>query len=80
MEVEKICMLLSTLLEDLSIPKNVRFAVQKAKEKLESSGEESVKVSAAIYLLDEISNDINLPMHGRTMIWNVLSELEASKN
>lgn len=72
---------LDQLLADTSVPRNVRAAIAKAKEKLQAPNEpENVRVSGAIYALDEVSNDINLPMHGRTMIWNILSELEAMKS
>jgi hypothetical protein len=36
-------------------------------------------MSSAIYDLDSVSNDINLPMHARTLVWNLLSELERLK-
>ena len=38
-----------------------------------------MKVSSVQYLLDEISNDRNLPMHARTIIWNIASDLETIK-
>ncbi|MEK6821351.1 MAG: UPF0147 family protein [archaeon] len=40
---------------------------------------EDVAFSRAIYLLDDVSNDINLPPHSRTDIWTIISELEALK-
>ena len=76
----KIVSFLDELLQDTSIPRNVRTNIARAKESLEKDQDEAQAVSGAIYALDEISNDINLPMHGRTMIWNVLSELEGLKN
>ena len=74
----KIVSFLDQLLGDTSIPKNVRFAIANARDRLTKEGEEA-GVASAIYALDEVSNDINLPMHARTMIWNILSELEAMK-
>ena len=71
---------LDQLLADTSVPRNVRAAIARAKEKLAAKEPDNMRVSGAIYALDEVSNDINLPMHGRTMIWNILSELEAMKN
>ncbi len=78
--IEQISAFLDQLLEDTSVPKNVRAAIGRAKEKLLNSVDDGTGVSAAIYSLDEVSNDINLPMHARTMIWNILSELELLKN
>ena len=74
----KIVSFLDQLLGDTSIPKNVRMAIANAKGRLQKDGADA-GVAAAIYALDEVSNDINLPMHARTIIWNVLSELEAMK-
>ena len=30
-----------------------------------------------MYILDDISNDINMPTHARTEIWQIISELES---
>ncbi len=70
---------LEELLGDTSVPRNVRAAIARAKEKLQAKEAPSQCISGAIYALDEVSNDINLPMHARTMIWNMLSELEAMR-
>ena len=78
-ELQKILLLLDSLLQDTSIPRNVRASITRAKESVEQNEDYAQAVSGAIYALDEVSNDINLPMHGRTMIWNILSELEALK-
>ncbi|MEM4254942.1 MAG: UPF0147 family protein [Candidatus Norongarragalinales archaeon] len=78
-ELQKLIPLLDGLLQDTSIPRNVRTNISLAKERLEKEEDIATAVSGAIYALDEISNDINLPMHGRTMVWNLLSELEALK-
>lgn len=78
-EVSQLIPLLDSLLQDTSIPRNVRTNIALAKERLGTEEDFATAVSGAIYALDEISNDINLPMHGRTMIWNLLSELEAIK-
>ncbi|MCL5679858.1 MAG: UPF0147 family protein [Candidatus Marsarchaeota archaeon] len=68
------------LLGDTSVPKNVRNAVSEAKTKLNEEGDFTVRASSAIYNLDSVSNDINLPPQARTMIWGVLSILESIKD
>ncbi len=68
------------LISDTSVPKNVRRAIAQARNELNSTGEYVVRVSSAIYNLDEVSNDINLPQQARTMIWSILSQLEAIKS
>ncbi len=78
-ELKKLVPLLDSLLQDTSIPRNVRASISLAKERLENEEDFATAVSGAVYALDEISNDINMPMHGRTMVWNLMSELEALK-
>ncbi|HII39329.1 TPA: hypothetical protein HA318_04995 [Candidatus Micrarchaeota archaeon] len=78
-EVKKIIAHLESLIEDSSVPRNVRYSLSNAKQKLLTSEDEATGISGAVYSLEEVSNDINLPMHARTIIWNLLSELEAMK-
>lgn len=67
------------LINDVGVPRNVRSAVTEAKDKLNMPGEYVVRVSEAIYNLDSVSNDINLPQQARTSIWSILSMLESIK-
>ncbi|MGC8669817.1 MAG: UPF0147 family protein [Candidatus Micrarchaeia archaeon] len=67
------------LINDMSVPKNVRSAIGEARQKLESNTDFIIRVSEAIYSLDSVSNDINLPPQARTSIWNILSMLESIK-
>ncbi|HEV2520446.1 MAG TPA: UPF0147 family protein [Thermoplasmata archaeon] len=73
--------LLSTLLElseDLTVPKNVRRGALAAKAELERrSAAVDVRIAGAVYRLDELANDPNLPVHGRTAIWSIISRLES---
>jgi hypothetical protein len=64
------------LLEDTSIPKNIRKAVAEGRTKLLTKDDPVVRASSAIYSLNEISEDINMPMHARTQIWSIVSLLE----
>ena len=63
--------LLDMLSNESSIPKNIRKALSDAKQRLESNEELNVKVSAAVYIIDSISDDINMPAHARTQIWGL---------
>jgi uncharacterized protein (UPF0147 family) len=67
------------LINDTSVPKNVRSTISDAKQKLSSQADYIIRVSEAIYNLDSVSNDINLPPQARTSIWNILSLLESIK-
>lgn len=78
--VQTIIDLMDPVLEDHTVPRNIRRAVSEGKEKIsEKTDDLSVQVSTALYLLDEIANDINMPMHARSGIWNIISELERLK-
>ncbi len=62
---------------DTMVPRNIRKVASDAIVELQRKDvENKVKAYSAIELLDEISNDPNMPMHTRTVIWEVLSELE----
>jgi len=76
-KLQQIASLMEVVINDTSIPKNVRKSVSDAKEKLQSNDELIMKTSAAVYALDEVSNDINMPAHARTQIWTILSALES---
>lgn len=67
------------LLNDNSVPRNVKAALDEAKKALDQEGGYSVRSSTATYKIDEVSNDINLPPYARTVIWNILSLLESIK-
>ena len=75
-EVKEISEMLDNLVNDTSIPKNIRRTLSEAKGRLDSNEEHNVKVSAAIYLIESISEDINMPAHARTQIWAIMSSLE----
>ncbi len=77
--IKEIALMLDDLLSDTSIPKNIRKALSDAKERLTSNDEDNVKLSAAIYLVESISDDINMPSHARMQIWSILGELESIK-
>jgi uncharacterized protein (UPF0147 family) len=78
-ELQEALKIIDSILKDRTVPKNIRAAVEKAKNSLESSEEPSVKISTAIQILDEIANEANMPMYARTKIWNVVSILEEKR-
>lgn len=70
--------ILRHIMEDTSVPRNIRRAAEESKNILGKDDDEpTVRASTVISILDEISNDPNIPIHARTLIWNVLSELES---
>ena len=79
-KLEPIINLLDDILQDRLVPRNIKSAIQEAKSDLENEKKDlDVKTSSAISVLDEITNDPNIPMHTRTQIWNVVSMLEMIK-
>ncbi len=79
-KLKQIAELLSQIIEDTSVPRNIRRSAEEAKNLLLDEKQDlGVRVSSAIYILEEISNDRNLPIHARSVVWNVASELETIK-
>ena len=77
MSNEEIIEILQDILEDRGVPKNIRAKVEEALGKV---GENTVtSFSEAMYLLDDISNDVNMPEHTRTDIWQAISLVEETK-
>lgn len=65
------------LIEDSTVPRNVRQAAESAKALLVSDAEPlDVRKAKAISTLDEMANDPNLPMYGRTVLYQVMGQLE----
>ena len=77
--IERIIKQMELLVNDFSVPKNVRSAIADAKTRLSTKEAYIVRVSSAIYSLDAVSGDINLPPQARTGIWSILSMLESIK-
>jgi uncharacterized protein (UPF0147 family) len=78
-KVEEIMELMGGVIDDSSVPKNIRKALSEAKERLRADEELTVKVSAAIYSLESVAEDVNMPPHARMQIWSIMSELESLK-
>lgn len=76
-KVENITSGLEMLIEDTSVPRNIRRASEEIKGLLNDEGEPmDVRKARAISTLDDMANDPNIPLHGRTLVWNIMSQLE----
>lgn len=73
---EEVLEVLDRIIQDDTVPRNVRRVASEIKERLLSTKELAVEAASAISVLEDISSDPNLPMHVRTMIWNLTSQLE----
>jgi len=75
--LKDITFLMDELINERNVPRNVRIKIEDARNDLIDRKQEiGVRVGTAISLLDEISNDINLPVYARTKIWSIVSMLE----
>ena len=68
---------MSELLEDNTVPRNVKNKIEKIIEYLKEDTEISLRLNKALNLLDEISDDNNIQPYTRTQIWNIASVLES---
>ncbi|MCD6576065.1 MAG: UPF0147 family protein [Nanoarchaeota archaeon] len=76
-KLEQAKTLLMQISEDRTVPRNIRESAKSAKEILDSQEELTVKVDRAIQILDEVSDDPNMPTYTRTQIWSIVSLLES---
>lgn len=76
-KLKQVAEIMARMAEDTSVPRNIRRAAGEARNAvLKKEGDPVVKAASARITMEEISNDPNMPVHTRTMIWNALSILE----
>lgn len=76
--INEVSEILEYIMENNTVPRNIREAARESNELLKSEDKDlSVRISTVLTKLDEISNDPNIPVHARTLIWEVLSKLES---
>jgi uncharacterized protein (UPF0147 family) len=76
-QVKHVIDVLDNLAEDTSVPRNIRKGATDAKARLmDTKNAMDVRATSAIIILDDLANDPNIPLHGRTLIWNIISQLE----
>ncbi len=79
-KINQIVSLIDLMLEDMSVPRNVKKSIEEARRRLVEKGDPTVRAGSAIYFVEEVSEDVNLPQHARTQIWQILSALESISN
>ncbi|MFB0543489.1 MAG: UPF0147 family protein [Candidatus Bathyarchaeia archaeon] len=68
--------ILKVIAEDNTTPRNIRRVAKGASERLnDESLTPAVRASNAIDMLEEISQDPNMPPYTRVRIWNAISAL-----
>lgn len=78
-EIQDIKDLIDMLLGDVMIPKNVKNILQNIGGIVEKESKNTVKLSEAIYGLQDISEDPNLPLNAKSDVWQLLNKLEKVK-
>jgi len=76
---EDILYIVEELLDDRSIPRNVRATMTIIKTIIETQNKDIVKLSEAVYKLQDISEDVNLPLNAKSDIWLLQSKIEKFK-
>jgi len=73
--------ILNRVAEDNTTPRNIRRTAKQASDiLLDESLSLAARAANAIDLLDEISQDPNMPMYTSTRLWNVISVLEGIRD
>lgn len=80
-KIKQAVILLQKIVNDTSVPRNIRRAATDAIRNLQDPRlSPAVRAANAIGILEEISQDPNMPTHTRISIWNVVSILETVKD
>jgi uncharacterized protein len=78
--IKQICFQLEELNKDTAIPRNIRRMAKDSKDVLmDTKKAMDVRAAIAISNLDKMVNDPNIPLHGRPLIWQIMSQLETMK-
>lgn len=80
-KIKQAVVMLMKIINDTSVPRNIRRAATEAVRQLrDESLSPGVRAANAISVLDEISQDPNMPVHTRIAVWNVVTLLETVKD
>ena len=72
---------LNMIADDNTTPRNIRRAAKQASEMLlDQNISIAARAANSIALLEDISQDPNMPMYSRTRIWNAISVLEGIRD
>jgi uncharacterized protein (UPF0147 family) len=77
----KVEILLSGMMNDRSVPRNIKRVSQKSTDELSRRDETpAVLASNVMYMIGDLSQDPNIPFHSRTTIYRIISLLEKIKD
>jgi uncharacterized protein (UPF0147 family) len=73
--------ILNMIADDNTTPRNIRRTAKQAADMLlDESTSVAARAANAIAILEDISQDPNMPMYSRTRIWNAISVLEGIRD
>ena len=79
-QIEQIKELAGEILDERSVPKNMRIKINEALKKVFSKEKlEGVDLSNTMHILNEASGDPNTPVYIKTTLWELISALEEIK-
>lgn len=80
MDLKKVIEKIDETSQDYFMPRRVKIILKKVGEELKREDQDlAVRITSAVYRIEEVSNDINIPMHAKTALWDIISDLEALK-
>ncbi len=80
-KIKQALLVLTRVMNDPSIPRNIRRAAMYAIRALNEKGlSPGVRAANAVGVLDEVSQDPNMPLHARTLLWSAITILETVKD
>lgn len=78
-ELRELLDLMQQVASDYSVPRNIRGVVEEAMHKISGKKMRIEDFSTAVYMMDDVSKDLNIPSHTRTDVWEIISRMEAIK-
>jgi|GEM_PF-3087906 len=78
-DLEDVLFVIDELLNDATIPKNVKNTLGSVKDNLSMGSSDVIKLTESIYLLQDISEDVNLPLNAKSDVWLLQSKIEKLK-
>lgn len=80
-KLEQATTVLNMIADDNTTPRNIRRTAKQAADMLlEEELSVAARAANAIAVLEDISQDPNMPMYSRTRIWNAISVLEGIRD
>ncbi len=78
---ENVEYLLNGMLNDRSVPRNIKRVAQRSINELKNEDESpGVRASNVMYMVDDLAQDANIPFHARTTVYRIISILEKVKD